>query len=155
MPVTLIRVPGQVNRIFADRHQRRLLNEAGSAREHGNISAHYRHDRPVGDRGCLCRRLRLRGRMRGDLVLGPLQGSDLRARSAAGGPTDGGARQRRGAASFWGTVAHGIQLDGYSDNVTSWTGHEFTFPLSAFFGDAVGPPVYVTVDVTVEVSYTP
>jgi hypothetical protein len=57
--------------------------------------------------------------------------------------------------SFWGTVANGIQLDGYPDNVTSWTGHEFTFPLSTFFGDAVGPPVYVTVDVTVEVSYTP
>jgi hypothetical protein len=57
--------------------------------------------------------------------------------------------------SFWGTVANGIQLDGYPDNVTSWTGHQFTFPLPTFFGDAVGPPVYVTVNVTVEVSYTP
>ena len=57
--------------------------------------------------------------------------------------------------SFWGTVANGIQLDGYPNNVTSWTGHQFTFPLSTFFGDSVGPPVYLTVDVTVEVSYTP
>ena len=57
--------------------------------------------------------------------------------------------------SFWGTVANGIQLDGYPNNVTSWTGHQFTFPLSTFFGDTVGPPVYLTVDVTVEVSYTP
>ena len=59
-----------------------------------------------------------------------------------------------GETLFWGTVANGIQLDGYPDDATYWVGHEFTFPLSTFFGDEVGPPVYLTVDVTVEVSYT-
>ncbi len=57
--------------------------------------------------------------------------------------------------SFWGTVANGIQLDGYPDNVTSWTGHEFSFPLSTYYGAPVGPPVYLTMDVTVEVAYGP
>lgn len=57
--------------------------------------------------------------------------------------------------SFWGTVANGVQLDGYPDDVNSWTGHEFTFPLSTFNGEAVGPPVYLQLEVTVEVVYSP
>lgn len=57
--------------------------------------------------------------------------------------------------SFWGTVSNAIQLDGYPTNVTSWTGHQFSFPLSTFNGDPVGPPVYLTMNVTVAVTYQP
>ncbi|WP_116997033.1 hypothetical protein [Desertimonas flava] len=59
------------------------------------------------------------------------------------------------SAVWWGTIANDIQLDGYPDDVTSWTGHQFTFPLSTFHGEPVGPAVYLTADVTVEVSYVP
>lgn len=56
---------------------------------------------------------------------------------------------------FWGTIANGIELDGYPDDVTSWTGHQFTFPLSTYHGEPVGPAVYLAADVTVDVSYVP
>jgi hypothetical protein len=56
--------------------------------------------------------------------------------------------------TFYGAIGASIQLDGYPDDATTWTGHEFTFALSTFWGDSVGPPVYLTVDVTVEVSYS-
>lgn len=74
----------------------------------------------------------------------PLQGAAPPLQEHAGGVLDDG---------FWGTVAAGIQLDGYPNDANSWTGHEFTFPLSTFWGQPVGPPVYLTVNVTVKVSY--
>jgi hypothetical protein len=113
--------------------------------------------------GVTTRDLESHGSLRRDCVAGCedvsfwdlFQGGDLRARSAAGGPTDGGAPQRRGADVVLGHRRQRHPARRLPDNVTSWTGHEFTFPLSTFFGDSIGPPVYVTVDVTVEVWYTP
>jgi hypothetical protein len=58
-----------------------------------------------------------------------------------------------GTHGIYGAVAAEVQLDGYPDDSTSWTGHDFTFPLMTFHGQPQEPPLYIAIEVTVRVWY--